>query len=1003
MDMRITILMEAEMPKHATSDKIIEQLAQVANLTYVNTEQLLEDGVNGDVFYNAHGECYPMAIEDTLYSFFSEGGGFLHIGGMPFEKAMVYENKSWRPFVRTLGDIRNNEGSGALDMPIDVFRARLGFTVYSPPYKNDALDWKQVFDEKLVGVDDFYECLPESGLNLTTTVPLELTSPELEFLDSRAYHARPICRDTIFAGWVIAPDGQKVMPSLLLTKFWGNPYNKNQSIVPRPWAIFTGVLDEDLPQAVFDAMIRWMKVPAVLKPIDLPYATLHEGESILIEPSLFGSLPDDYRLVSYQSKSNKEDIKLQKTPSWVLNDSETIQLNYDKYALLQPVRFELVDSSDTVLDYVESAVATWDPEPLKTTRSIKSNGSYLDDIEQGEVKTRSTWLSGTNWQDRYQYALSWHNPNPLRIAQDAVDLHTCGMAIIRTHYFMPGWIRVMLGEIFAETHGDFYSSFEEGPLISERHIRAIEAYVAILSHMDLVFMPTLYTMTGPEMGNPGHWAFSSRLVLVQAYREAQKAFAKQIMDRFGECASISWDICNELNTEMYRVSEWLTDMRQIWGRTGQSLGIGTYRLNDNVALGESADWHSIHTPCCKTPDTFRTGKPCMLQEAWVPTPSTPEGELDLEHHLNKGFAWTLKFGGCSLMPWNYNMSMINWRYKVGFTDYWDLELGCCVHPDATFRSGYRVMKNWATLLHGISFDQTLNRQVVFIYPKTCLQGGGPEYIEYLNERKIPFTGVNDSAFHNFDLNHTKVIFAPYYGLGYSDSTWKRLLEFAESGGLVFAHNDNMQLNENGEFARDRSIPKMSTILRVGDGIIRWNMGFNQSTPLSICDPNLLAEKKLVKRKENTIPIQDGRIVFTDRLSTDETTMPTDWIPNDPLPSRMIPIKIEFQTEDGEVKRAWTKENIPIPMCSVHVTGQRPVFAIRISNKEFVVAGSDVKIYTKQPHSLKLKLVDYTVVGKTQELDCVYQLKHTITEDALQIHCQNWQAMHWIHVTVQSQH
>ena len=58
-------------------------------------------------------------------------------------------------------------------------------------------------------------------------------------------------------------------------------------------------------------------------------------------------------------------------------------------------------------------------------------------------------------------------------------------------------------------------------------------------------------------------------------------------------------------------------------------------VEDNVALGESADWHSIHTPCCKTKDEFRTGKPCLLQEAWVPTPSTRKGEKDLEDHLSK--------------------------------------------------------------------------------------------------------------------------------------------------------------------------------------------------------------------------------------------------------------------------------------------------------------------------------------------------------------------------------
>ena len=38
---------------------------------------------------------------------------------------------------------------------------------------------------------------------------------------------------------------------------------------------------------------------------------------------------------------------------------------------------------------------------------------------------------------------------------------------------------------------------------------------------------------------------------------------------------------------MYPTSEWLTEMRGIWGKTGQMIGIGTYGCEDNVALGES--------------------------------------------------------------------------------------------------------------------------------------------------------------------------------------------------------------------------------------------------------------------------------------------------------------------------------------------------------------------------------------------------------------------------------
>ena len=185
-------------------------------------------------------------------------------------------------------------------------------------------------------------------------------------------------------------------------------------------------------------------------------------------------------------------------------------------------------------DFSESALVTWDPESLRHTRRLEADGCYFSEYQNGKQVSHSRWINGTNWQDRCQYSLTWHNPNPLRLASDAKALHEAGMVLVRTHYFMPGWFRVMPGEIFAETHGDFYRSFEKGPEISERHLRAIEAHVALFSHMDLIsHRPTVYTQTGPEMGNPAHWVGSSRLTMVKAYRKAQMAFAKQIMERLG--------------------------------------------------------------------------------------------------------------------------------------------------------------------------------------------------------------------------------------------------------------------------------------------------------------------------------------------------------------------------------------------------------------------------------------------------------------------------------------
>lgn len=318
-----------------------------------------------------------------------------------------------------------------------------------------------------------------------------------------------------------------------------------------------------MPEQLVDAMLRWISIPAVLKNIDLPYAALHTGDSVQVLPDLCGSLPKGWRLRSCQARMTKNDLLCGKKPEWVCSDADSLQISYEKDLLLQPVRFALLDEQNRVRDYTESALVTWDPESLRHTRRLEPDGCYFAEYQDGTPVSRSRWVNGTNWQDRCQYSLTWHNPNPLRIASDAKALHEAGMVLVRTHYFMPGWFRVMPGEIFAETHGDFYRSFEKGPEISERHLRAIEAHVTLFSNMDLILMPTVYTQTGPEMGNPAHWVGTSRLTMVKAYRSAQMAFARQMMERFGDCASISWDICNEIDSEMYPTSEWLTEMRSI--------------------------------------------------------------------------------------------------------------------------------------------------------------------------------------------------------------------------------------------------------------------------------------------------------------------------------------------------------------------------------------------------------------------------------------------------------
>ena len=108
--MKILVFQQTGLPVSEGCGDVLEKLSQKAELQFVDTKGIMSGQFSGDYFFNAHGEYYPMEIEDSLFSFFAQGGGLLHIGGMPFEKAMVCENGAWREVIRTLGDLRNHEG-----------------------------------------------------------------------------------------------------------------------------------------------------------------------------------------------------------------------------------------------------------------------------------------------------------------------------------------------------------------------------------------------------------------------------------------------------------------------------------------------------------------------------------------------------------------------------------------------------------------------------------------------------------------------------------------------------------------------------------------------------------------------------------------------------------------------------------------------------------------------------------------------------------------------------
>jgi hypothetical protein len=991
--MKITLLSEPGMPTRGLSRNLSTVLAGQPNVEVdvVDAAAILANGIRGEVFCNAHGEIYPHAIEEALFAFFQAGGGLLHLGGVPFETAMRQDNGKWTEVVRTFGEMRRSQAHGPVNSPVDFFRAKLGLMAYAPAYA--AAQGQQQFDAALVGAPST-PVAAERGIVVTTTISLHTARPDMPFgEDWRVYHVKPVVRDSHTAGLVIDPAGQTIMNTLTLTKAWGNPYLAEQSVPLRPWAIYTGI-SERLPPGLLDAMLRWLALPACLGSIDLPMPTLHKGETVSVHAPLHGELPTGWRVEGaravypFEAMVAEAPIAWQACPITAKDGQWTLEVSDHAAAYLFPVRFSLIDDQGRVRDCTESALVRWAPETLAEAPTLKANGRYFD-IQQNGKTSVSTYLHGTNWQDRVQNAFHWHNPNPLRDARDAKVMADGGMRIARGHYFMPQWIKHSGMAWFGKDFASLYDHFEDGPELSERQLRALEAHAMVFGRLGIVSCPTLYTNVGPNMGNVGTWMWTIRLAL-PGHLQLHQRFGQQIMARLGSIPSISWDLCNEANTEMSRAGEWLQALKPIWGATGQTVGIGTFDPEQNMLLGEGADWHSIHCPCCKVGDVFHTGKPCLFQEGWVPTPATGVGEEDLELYLNRAIAWTVQFGAAGFMPWNWNMFLANWRYGSSFVELWDNELGCAVHADNTIRRGMVTMRNWSRLLDGIAFEQQADRQVAIVYPKTCLGGPGMgAYTDLLWNHKVRFCAINDSDVAEADLSQTALVILPYLAKGYRQATWKRLRDYAAKGGIVWAHTDVMQLDEDGNLAEDRQLTTYDGKEPLGAGYFLWALGYDGADKSLRPLKELVLSLPLAKRSEEMLALMDGELRFTQRWSTDEQTMKSDWSPLEKLPDRNVVTRVEMVDTQGNLRRGWSGEGAPFHVNGYAISAEGPLFLLA-DNGPLRVAAAAIRIADgAEPNA---KLCDWRLDGwHTLDTPLIWQREGGFYV----LRLAGWQRRYWV--------
>ena len=291
---------------------------------------------------------------------------------------------------------------------------------------------------------------------------------------STAYLAKPVCREMHCAGWLDATDGSPILTSLALVKSWGNPYQRDQ-------------FDADAALGDFHRPTRRQPSPGPAgrhDPLARLPRVLAADRSALGHDAARGNGRADERpgRAAAQRLGRARPLRrcqpgrfqgrpadsLDVRPRQLRGNTAAMRIADDADVFLRPVRFELIDDKGRVRDCVESAVVPWRPEKLQAGPKLAVSGRYLD-YRCGGLAAPASFLVGANWQDRVQYGFTWHNPNGLRVAGDALKMAAAGMRIVRPHYMLPGWMRTTPWQIYSPALPGVYDQFELGPEISERH------------------------------------------------------------------------------------------------------------------------------------------------------------------------------------------------------------------------------------------------------------------------------------------------------------------------------------------------------------------------------------------------------------------------------------------------------------------------------------------------------------------------------------------------------
>src|SRR5579862_5724517 len=182
-NLRVCLLIEPGLPAEGAPTNLATLLSQAPSAVVETRDvaAIAAQGIDADVFCSTHGSVYPAEIADKVYEFLAHGGSLLHVGGIPFGRAMTRKDGAWTTDEKAATTLRE----------------KMGIHTYEPAFPLEAAPgMRETFDSALMGLEPGTINLPQSSVNITTTLPLHVADPELFGIYSVTYLAKPVCRHT---------------------------------------------------------------------------------------------------------------------------------------------------------------------------------------------------------------------------------------------------------------------------------------------------------------------------------------------------------------------------------------------------------------------------------------------------------------------------------------------------------------------------------------------------------------------------------------------------------------------------------------------------------------------------------------------------------------------------------------------------------------------------------------------------------------------------------------